>query len=879
MMPGTNQSMGPYELIAPIGAGGMGEVFRARDKRLNRDVAIKVLPKEFASDPDRLRRFEQETKTLAALNHPNVLTIFDTGVQEGAPYLVSELLEGKTLREELGASNAALPVRKATDYALQIAQGLAAAHSDGIIHRDLKPENIFITKDARIKILDFGLAKLQENFKSEISNFKSVDHEAPTQAESTQPGVVLGTPAYMSPEQVRGEPADHRADIFGFGCVLYEMLSGTRLFRRDTPIASMNAVLSEEPPDLNLNYPQVPVALERILRRCLEKSPGRRFQSASDLAFAIEAMAVSSSAAALHLPFKPVAATRFHLKLVLGAVVLLTACLAYWFGRSRSVATPVVKWRGDRLDGPAAALKPSVSPDGKELAFGAMVDGQTQVAVMMVDSGDWRVLTTNRNQGLVSQVSWSPDGSQIFYSRVAGGPNGVYRISKYGGQERLVLEKAHDPKVRPDGTILLLRRTQGERYQLFLYRPETEELLALNAVPERSEISAVSMRKDGSTAVFRGTLTNQLSNASRFWIIDLNSGQVRPFMPKLDARFEFLEICPFALSPDGRQFAFAHTEHSLSRIFSIDVQEPENVHPLLALTSPVRALGLDSRGNLYVDQLERPTEILRRGTGAVEHISIPAAFRELTVLPLPENRFLFGSPVEEARLLVLDPGKEMRPFLPAKLRSSSPFARLGPDRIVFTLHEGSRFIICSASMDGRGVNRIQPVDWPTWVDMSLAGSPDGQTIYYAQEGFIYSVPAAGGTPQKVHAGDSVAVDPGGRYLVIQLSLPERYLVRLSLSDHSEQRIEHSGKYRLSAPLAPNAIAPDGRIALRVAPFDSWFWSAAVIDPQTHTEELATEFQADMPQPGWDAEGRLVTSASFLRASIWRFSPEVQDSAK
>jgi Tol biopolymer transport system component len=454
------------------------------------------------------------------------------------------------------------------------------------------------------------------------------------------------------------------------------MLTGNRAFRRDTPIESMNAVLKEEPPDLSVTNASTPPPLERIVRRCLEKSPERRFQSASDLGFAVEAIS-GSSTPTLHLAPKPVAAQRPTQKLVLGAVVLLTACLAYWFGRFRPVGTAVVNWRGDRLDGPAAALKPSVSPDGKELAFGAMVDGQTQVAVMMVDSGDWRVLTTNRNQGLVSELSWSPDGSQIFYSRVAGGPNGVYRISKYGGQERLVLEKARDPKVRPDGSILLVRRTVGERQQLFLYRPETEELLALNAVPERSEISAVSMRKDGSTAVFRGTLTNLLSNASRFWSIDLNSGRVQPFMPKVDARFEFLEICPFALSPDGDRFAFAHQEHSLSRIFSVDVQQPESPHPLLALTSPVRALGLDSAGNLYVDQLERPTEILRRGTGAVEHISIPAAFRELAVLPLPENRFLFGSPVEEDRLLVLEPGKEMRPFLEAKLRSSSPFAWLG----------------------------------------------------------------------------------------------------------------------------------------------------------------------------------------------------------
>src|SRR5882724_9891661 len=283
--------IGPYEITSAIGAGGMGEVFRARDTRLNRDVAVKVLPKDFVADADRLRRFEQEAKTLAALNHPNVLTVFDAGVHEGAPYLVSELLEGKTLRDEMNGG--ALPVRKATEYALQIAHGLAAANGKGVIHRDLKPENIFVAKDGRVKILDFGLAKLKEIPKPEIRNQKSTDAAtirigADAIINTTEPGAVLGTPAYMSPEQVRGDPADHRADIFAFGCVLYEMLSGTRAFRRNTPVESMNAVLNDALPELSTTHPNIPLALARIVERCLEKQPDNRFQSAKDLAFAIE---------------------------------------------------------------------------------------------------------------------------------------------------------------------------------------------------------------------------------------------------------------------------------------------------------------------------------------------------------------------------------------------------------------------------------------------------------------------------------------------------------------------------------------------------------------------------------------------------------------
>src|SRR5579862_2969069 len=229
-----------YQIAAALGAGGMGEVFRARDTRLNRDVAVKVLPKAFAADAERLRRFEQEAKTLAALNHPNVLTVYDAGVHEGAPYLVSELLEGQTLRELLTGSNKApLPLRKSSNYALQIAHGLAAAHSKGIIHRDLKPENIFITKDGRIKILDFGLAKLTP-VAADVRRLTSPSDDVETRATevslltsaATEPGLVLGTPAYMAPEQVRGQPADHRSDIFALGCVLYEMLTGAGAFRR-----------------------------------------------------------------------------------------------------------------------------------------------------------------------------------------------------------------------------------------------------------------------------------------------------------------------------------------------------------------------------------------------------------------------------------------------------------------------------------------------------------------------------------------------------------------------------------------------------------------------------------------------------------------------
>ena len=312
LRPGTH--LGPYEVVSPIGAGGMGEVYKARDTRLGRDVAIKVLPAEFAGDPDRLRRFEQEAQAVAALNHPNIVSLYDIGTYEGSPYLVSELLEGESLRQRLTV--APLPPPKAMELAVQIAQGLAAAHEKGIIHRDLKPENLFITRDGQAKILDFGVAKLLP--KREPAE-RSV---APTVLEGTDPGIVMGTAGYMSPEQVRGLPVDHRSDIFSFGCVLYEMVTGRRAFAGATAADTMAAILTQEPPGPSGIHQAVPLPLSRVIAHCLEKQPEERSQSARDLAFELRAILADTG------PAKPATITtstrrRRFVELALAGVAVL----------------------------------------------------------------------------------------------------------------------------------------------------------------------------------------------------------------------------------------------------------------------------------------------------------------------------------------------------------------------------------------------------------------------------------------------------------------------------------------------------------------------------------------------------------------------------
>ena len=522
--------LGPYRIDAPLGAGGMGEVYRARDTKLDRDVAVKVLPAHLADAPEALARFEREAKSVAALSHPGILAIHDFGHEGSTSYAVMELLEGETLRLRLAGG--ALPFRKAVDYAGQIAHGLAAAHARGVVHRDLKPENLFVTGDGRVKILDFGLAR-----QDTAAGRGADDTHSPTLARATDPGTVLGTVGYMSPEQVRGLTADARSDIFSFGAVLHEMLTGRRAFQRDTAAETMTAILKEEPAALASGTDTTAAGLApgmaRLVSRCLEKNPEERFQSARDLAFAIEAAATTSSTGAAAVPAGRAPATwRRALPLAwLAAGGLIGALATERFlapVQSEPPRTRPITFSGQDRD-------PATSPDGRMVAFSSTRDGVSRIWIKQLQGGGEAPLTSGPDR----YPRFSPDGSSLLFIRVEGESRSLHRTGLVGSEPRRLADNVAQADWLPDGTRIAFLRQRpleaGEgaaprrQWQVGLRELASGREQVLYS-PESNATHFLRVSPDGRTlGLIEGP--SILNTRFELTLVDVASGVVRQAIP------------------------------------------------------------------------------------------------------------------------------------------------------------------------------------------------------------------------------------------------------------------------------------------------------------------------------------------------------------
>src|SRR5712692_9382865 len=525
-----NTMMGPYRITARLGEGGMGAVYRARDTRLGRDVAIKVLTAVTLSDRERLQRFEQEARATGMLNHPNLLTIFDVGSTEGTPYLVSELLEGETLRDRLDRGS--IPPRKAVDIALQVAHGLAAAHEKGIVHRDLKPENIYITKEGRVKILDFGIAKLSP----------TAGKDGPTfQMAATEPGIVLGTVGYMSPEQVRGELVDRRSDIFAFGAILYEMLTGARAFKRDSAIETLGAIIKEDPKELTELNPNVPPPLERLVRRCLEKDRDQRFQSARDLAFNLETLSTYSTPATLSGVPNP-APPRTLTQAPLPTGTAAAAGTAQLPAPAPTARTPAMaRPRTVTMIKP----KPRVSPLLLTILFIVAVAGAAWGGWYLANriGSERPEVTFHRmtfRRGEVRGARFGSDGDTVVYSAAWDGqPSEIFVTNR------------HSPEARPVAMAdaELLSVSKSSELAILMRKDRLSGLGTLARVPV-----AGGTPREVADQVLQADF---MPDATNLAIIRMNEGKYRIESPIGTIRYETPhQLRDIRVSPDGNRIAF-----------------------------------------------------------------------------------------------------------------------------------------------------------------------------------------------------------------------------------------------------------------------------------------------------------------------------------
>ncbi|HEX8895401.1 MAG TPA: protein kinase [Terriglobales bacterium] len=705
--------LGQYEIRSPLGAGGMGEVYRAHDQRLDRDVAIKVLPEYLTSDPDRLRRFEQEARATAALNHPNILAVFEMDTHGSVSYLVEELLEGETLRDRL--RRGPIPLRKAIEYAVQIAHGLAAAHDKGIVHRDLKPENLFVSKDGRVKILDFGLARLNQP--------KDASGVEATQALGTEPGMVMGTAGYMSPEVVRGKTADHRSDIFALGTILYEMVTGKQTFRKPTSAETMTAILNEEPPSISQLTPTSPPGLQRVVHRCLEKSPEQRFQSSSDLAFALEALSDSgiTSSTGAHAAQEG-ASNRSRIVLAAGAALLavLASVAVVYFWMQPPAPPRLSNFVQLTHDGQPKFL---VGTEGSRLYLGLLGRDYTGLAEMSTSGGDPKKLPILPSPNM-SPLAISPDGSDLMVVDGHGTPNSgpLWTVPVLGGSPRRLSEiEGDDGAWSRDGKQLAY--TLGS--SLFVAKADGSEARKVVSMKAPLVVYAPVWSPDGKQLRF--TVQERLDLPGRYWEVSLDGSNLHPLHEELPG---LPNECCGRWTADAKYFLFWGVNQvwalpNNSGLFHRDAKPIQLTSSPMALSNPIPSTdgkkifvtGRTVRGELIRFDLKsgRPEPFL--GGMSAEYVDFSKDGQWIAYVTFPEG-ILWRSKLDGSERLQLT-------YLPA--RPYNP--RWSPDGKTILFYQptsGSETKVFTVSTDGGSPRLLLPDDPLSQTDPNW--SPDGNKV-------------------------------------------------------------------------------------------------------------------------------------------------------
>ena len=693
-----------YEIIAPLGAGGMGEVYRARDATLKRDVAIKVLPEYWSRDPGRLRRFEQEAQATAALNHPNIVSIFHVGQYDGSPYIVTELLQGETLRDRL--RKGPMRLREVLDHGVELARGLAAAHDAGIVHRDLKPENIWVTKDGRLKILDFGLAKLDP------AKAASTDGETVSLQLQSHPGHVVGTVGYMSPEQVRGQVADARSDIFAVGVILYEMLTGKPAFRKATSADTMSAILNEDPPAVSQIAPSVPPGLQRVVNRCLAKNPEQRFQHASDLGFALESLSDSSGSTVTAV--NQAAPSRKWIWIATGAIAIaITAAFVFWW--RQPLAMPVVEAVTQLTDdGEPKWFWDNLLTDGSRVYFNEGTQFSTKIAQVAVSGGPTAIIPTRFAFPYV--VALTQDGSSLlaFVGPSVTPTLPLWTIPLPTGEPRRIGDlNARDASFAPDGRILFSQDKD-------LYTADRDGSNPRKLFSVEGRIWQPIMSPDGKHLVF----TVGLPTASSIVVSNLDGSNQRPVVDFSEKR----RVCCPQWTPDGRYIVF----------------QDQN----------------EGRPDLWIARWQ--TGLLQRGYPPVKLTDGPLAYRGPVLSRDGKQIFAMGAK-DRGELVRYDANtKQFVPFLSGISAFDPTFSSDGK-WVAYTSYPDHS--LWRSRSDG--TDRLQLTYPPVQANYPFV-SPDGTRVSYTNRtGELYVINMDGGSPRRIGDKDSWAASwsPDGNHLV------------------------------------------------------------------------------------------------------------------